>query len=149
MLEMAAMPGDTIPTGTKVSFKDGAKALADSQVPGDYVEDVLVTFPDGSTVTKQIKLHVDKAIAELPNGWKIVNGHVVDSEGHVIAGYSVDANGNVVKVSSESNNDNGSNTNDNNKQLPQTGNNSEAGMIALAGVSLVAMFGLTVTKKRA
>lgn len=162
MLQMATMPGDTIPTGTKVSFKDSAKALADSQVPGDYVEDVLVTFPDGSTVTKQIKLHVDKAVAGLPSGWKIVNGHVVDSEGNVIAGYSVDANGNVVKIASNSvkSSENGSEKIDTmsvtpsrsalcNGQLPQTGNNDEAGLIALASVSLVAMFGLAVTKKRA
>ena len=162
MLEMATMPGDTIPTGTKVSFKDSAKALADSQVPGDYVEDVLVTFPDGSTVTKQIKLHVDKAVSGLPSGWKIVNGHVVDSEGHVIAGYSVDAHGNVVKIASNSvkSSENGSEKIDTmsvtpsrsalcNGQLPQTGNNDEAGLIALASVSLVAMFGLAVTKKRA
>ena len=169
MLEMATMPGDTIPTGTKASFKDSAKALADSQVPGDYVEDVLVTFPDGSTVTKQIKLHVDKAVAGLPSGWKIVNGHVVDANGHVIAGYSVDANGNVVKVSSESNKIGSekvatklstpsttasvtpSRSALRNGQLPQTGNDSHSSLLASIGLGLAGLvsgIGLADHKRR-
>lgn len=158
MLEMAAMPGDTIPTGTKVSFKDSAKALADSQVPGDYVEDVLVTFPDGSTVTKQIKLHVDKAVSGLPSGWKIVNGHVVDANGNVIAGYNVDANGNVVKVSDENGSKNGSEkiatmsvtpsrSALHNGQLPQTGN-TEGNILAVAGLAIATMFSFGFVYKK-
>ena len=158
MLEMATMPGDTIPTGTKASFKDSTKALADSQVPGDYVEDVLVTFPDDSTVTKQIKLHVDKAVSDLPSGWKIVNGHVVDANGNVIAGYNVDANGNVVKVSDENGSKNGSEkiatmsvtpsrSALHNGQLPQTGN-TEGNILAVAGLAIATMFSFGFVYKK-
>lgn len=151
MLEMATMPGDTIPTGTKASFKDSAKALADSQVPGDYVEDVLVTFPDGSTVTKQIKLHVDKAVSGLPSGWKIVNGHVVDANGNVIAGYSVDENGNVMKVSGNTAKVNGvvakQNTANDAQQLPQTGNDSGS-ILVVAGLAMATMFSFGFAYKK-
>lgn len=168
MLKMASMPGDTIPTGTTVTFANPDKVKTDSQNPGDYTEDVLVTFPDGSTVTKQIKLHVDAAVAGLPNGWSIKNGQVVDANGQVIPGYTVDANGNVVKVTGDqttnhnaiianngdkadtTNNAKATNgTNSRNAQLPQTGNANDAGLVALAGASLIALFGLAVTKKRA
>jgi LPXTG-motif cell wall-anchored protein len=154
-MSLAELPGDTIPTGTTVAFADPAKATRDSQVPGDYVEDVLVTFPDGSTVTKQIELHVSAAIAGLPAGWKIVNGHVVDANGNIIPGYTVDKDGNVIKLSTAANGVNVAAPTANNKnnsqaaQLPQTGNDNKAGVLALAGTSLATMFGLITIKKHA
>ena len=56
-----------LPAGTKAEWLNPSKVAADAQVPGDYMEDVLVTFPDGSFLTKQGELKVAAKPATEPS----------------------------------------------------------------------------------
>ena len=164
-MNLAAMPGDTLPEGTTISWKDAARAQRDAQHTGDYVEDVLITFPDGSTITKQVTLHVtynpelhktSSEVTGLPTGAKIVNGQVVDANGHVLPGYTV-VNGQIVKTNSGVNSSAvaGSMTNTslkrsnlNNGQLPQTSDANQAGLVGLGVASMLGMLGLAGIRRK-
>lgn len=53
---------DTIPTGTTASWGDLNTLNHDANTVGDHSEDVLVTFPDGSTTTVKMNLHILVAV---------------------------------------------------------------------------------------
>lgn len=151
-----------LPTGTTAAWANASQVNADAQVPGDHVEDVLVTFPDGSTTTVHVTLHVlanpttheTNYNVSLPNGYKIVNGQVVDANGNPVAGWAVkngrvyNANGQLVAdlavpangtITTSAKND-GQKTN----ALPQTGDQNETAIAALGlvGLSLMTVLGL-------
>lgn len=99
---------NNIPQGTKASWANRAKALADSQNTGSYSEDILITFPDNSTVTVPVELTVTpKKITEAQkateDGYHIVNGYVVDRQNNLVSGWTVkngqmvDPEGNVIE----------------------------------------------------
>ncbi|WP_457801824.1 SEC10/PgrA surface exclusion domain-containing protein [Limosilactobacillus reuteri] len=57
-LQMATSKLDTIPTGTTAKWNQPQNVSRDANLVGDHSEDVLVTFPDGSTTTVKMGLHV-------------------------------------------------------------------------------------------
>lgn len=61
-LQMAASKLDTIPTGTTAKWNQPQNVSRDANLVGDHSEDVLVTFPDGSTTTVKMNLHVLAAV---------------------------------------------------------------------------------------
>lgn len=61
-LQMATSKLDTIPTGTTASWGDLNKLNHDANTVGDHSENVLVTFPDSSTTTVKMNLHVLAAV---------------------------------------------------------------------------------------
>ena len=75
-LQMAASKLDTIPTGTTASWNDLNTLNHDANTVGDHSEDVLVTFPDGSTTTVKMNLHVLAAAKPSQPDTPVVNpGH--------------------------------------------------------------------------
>ena len=75
-LQMAASKLDTIPTGTTASWNDLNTLNHDANTVGDHSEDVLVTFPDGSTTTVKMGLHVLAAVKPSQPDTPVVNpGH--------------------------------------------------------------------------
>ena len=75
-LQMAASKLDTIPTGTTASWGDLNTLNHDANTVGDHSEDVLVTFPDGSTTTVKMNLHVLAAVKPSQPDTPVVNpGH--------------------------------------------------------------------------
>ncbi|MCC4485918.1 SEC10/PgrA surface exclusion domain-containing protein [Limosilactobacillus reuteri] len=100
---------NNIPQGTKASWANRSKALTDSQNAGSYSENILITFPDNSTVTVPVDLTVTpKKITEgqkaTEGGYHIVNGSVVDNQNNLVSGWTVkngqmvDPEGNVIKT---------------------------------------------------
>ena len=108
-MNLATMPGDVLPEGTKISWADPTKANNDAQHAGDYTENVLITFPDGSTITKQVELTVKynpalhqtqtdiTNVPGLPAGTHVINGQVVNANGQIMSEYQV-INGHIVKT---------------------------------------------------
>lgn len=92
-MNLAAMPGDVLPEGTKISWADPTKANNDAQHAGDYTENVLITFPDGSTITKQVELTVKYNPAMHQTQTDITNVPGLLAGTHVINGQVVNANG--------------------------------------------------------
>ena len=75
-LQMATSKLDTIPTGTTASWSDLNTLNHDANTVGDHSEDVLVTFPDGSTTTVKMGLHVLAAVKPSQPDTPVVNpGH--------------------------------------------------------------------------
>ncbi|WP_251547685.1 SEC10/PgrA surface exclusion domain-containing protein [Limosilactobacillus caecicola] len=61
-LEVASSSLDPVPTGTTVAWANAEAVKNDMTTPGAYDEDVLVTFPDGSSVTKPVHFNVLAAV---------------------------------------------------------------------------------------
>ncbi len=75
-LQMAASKLDTIPTGTTAKWNQPQNVSRDANLVGDHSEDVLVTFPDGSTTTVKMNLHVLAAVKPSQPDTPVVNpGH--------------------------------------------------------------------------
>ena len=75
-LQMATSKLDTIPTGTTASWSDLNTLNHDANTVGDHSEDVLVTFPDGSTTTVKMNLHVLATVKPSQPDTPVVNpGH--------------------------------------------------------------------------
>ncbi|MEC3825390.1 LPXTG cell wall anchor domain-containing protein, partial [Bifidobacterium longum] len=129
----------------KASWANRSKALTDSQNAGSYSEDILITFPDNSTVTVPVDLTVTaKKITEdqkaTEGGYHIVNGSVVDKQNNLVSGWTVkngqmvDPEGNVIKttmstaqgVTIEKNNSKSGNTKTNMIQTSLTIANNKA-----------------------
>lgn len=95
-----------LPAGTQATWADPAQTAADANKVGDHTEVVRIVFPDGSTYDLNTVLHVlanpakanngvqSGTTTTLPNGYRVVNGHVVDANGHTVTGWTV-ANGRV------------------------------------------------------
>lgn len=160
-LQLASAKLDTLPTGTTARWANLDQVRQDAQTMGNYAEAILVTFPDGSTTTVKGNLVVlagaptASTPAYLPAGAHVVNGQVVDGNGNVIPGYTV-VNGQIVKTN-ENQMVNGTamvtptglqRKDLDNGRLPQTGNQSQAGLIGLGVAAFMATFGLGVTKRR-
>ena len=168
-MNLATMPGDVLPEGTKISWADPTKANNDAQHAGDYTENVLITFPDGSTITKQVELTVKynpamhqtqtdiTNVPGLPAGTHVINGQVVNANGQIMPEYQV-VNGHIVKtatatqltkvsnaISSESTTLKRSDLN--NGKLPQTGDHNEAGLIGLGVATLIGALGMTKRRR--
>lgn len=168
-MNLAAMPGDVLPEGTKISWADPTKANNDAQHAGDYTENVLITFPDGSTITKQVELTVkynpamhqtQTDITNVPGllaGTHVINGQVVNANGQIMPEYQV-INGQIVKtttatqltkvsnaISSESTTLKRSDLN--NGKLPQTGDHNEAGLVGLGVAGLIGVLGMTKRRR--
>ena len=170
--QLAVMPNtdeNAIPEGTTAQWVNSAKVQADAQTVGTYTEDVLVTFPDGTTVTVKATLTVTpvanggtKTTVTLPNGYKISGNHVVDAQGNIVAGWTVQ-NGQVVPVvtfakgktvsptlGAAKNTSSTSASRQANKQanLPQTSDNKQEGaLLSLLGASLLGVLGFASKKK--
>ena len=75
-LQMATSKLDTIPTGTAAKWNQPQNVSRDANLVGDHSEDVLVTFPDGSTTTVKMDLHVLAAAKPSQPDTPVVNpGH--------------------------------------------------------------------------
>ena len=170
-MNLAAMPGDVLPEGTKISWADPTKANNDAQHAGDYTENVLITFPDGSTITKQVELTVKynpalhqtqtdiTNVPGLPAGTYVINGQVVNANNQIMPEYQV-INGHIVKTITATQLVNTSNaissentplkrSDLNNGKLPQTGNSlNEAGLIGLGVLGMLTMLGLANNYRR-
>ena len=169
-MNLATMPGDVLPEGTKIIWEDPTKANNDAQHAGDYTENVLITFPDGSTITKQVELTVKynpalhqtqtdiTNVPGLPAGTHVINGQVVNANGQIMPEYQV-INGHIVKTTTAaqltkaSNAISNGNSNSlkrsdlNNGKLPQTGDHSEAGLIGLGVAGLIGALGMTKRRR--
>lgn len=170
--QLAVMPNadeNAIPEGTTAQWVNSAKVQADAQTVGTYTEDVLVTFPDGTTVTVKATLTVTpvanggtKTTVTLPNGYKISGNHVVDAQGNIVAGWTVQngqavpvvtfAKGNTVSptLGAAKNTSSTSASRQANKQanLPQTSDNKQEGaLLSLLGASLLGVLGFASKKK--
>ena len=168
-MNLAAMPGDVLPEGTKISWANPTKANNDTQHAGDYTENVLITFPDGSTITKQVELTVKynpalhqtqtdiTNIPDLPAGTHVINGQVVNANGQIMPEYQV-VNGHIVKTTTATQLTKSSNaiSNENttikrsdlnNGKLPQTGDHNEAGLIGLGVAALLGALGMTKRRR--
>ena len=94
----------------------------------------------------------EKTDSQLPAGAKVVNNHVVDANGNILAGCK-DVNGQAVKENSSVaqtavvRNAQPTKTNDD-KKLPQTGNADSLAMMGLGAASLLSMFGLAELDKK-
>lgn len=71
---LATEPGAAIPSGTTASWADASQLAFDTQRAGNYAEDVLVSFPDGSTATLQTALTVHPAALTLTDSSQTANG---------------------------------------------------------------------------
>ena len=168
-MNLAAMPGDVLPEGTKISWANPTKANNDAQHAGDYTENVLITFPDGSTITKQVELTVKynpamhqtqtdiTNVPGLPAGTHVINGQVVNANGQIMPEYQV-INGHIVKTTTAAQLTKASNaissenttlkrSDLNNGKLPQTGDHSEAGLIGLGVAGLIGALGMTKRRR--
>ena len=168
-MNLAAMPGDVLPEGTKISWADPTKANNDAQHAGNYTENVLITFPDGSTITKQVELTVKynpamhqtqtdiTNVPGLPAGTHVINGQVVNANGQIMSEYQV-INGHIVKTTTATQLVNTSNaiSSENtplkrsdlsNGKLPQTGDHNETGLIGLGVAGLIGALGMTKRRR--
>lgn len=66
-------PGAEIPCGTTASWADASQLAVDTQRAGNYAEDVLISFPDGSTTTIQAALTVQPAAVTLTDSNEAAN----------------------------------------------------------------------------
>lgn len=172
----ATITGGDLPEGTTIAWSNPAKVNNDATHAGEYNEDVTITFPDGSTVTRQINMTVKYNPAlhrnevTVPAGTHVQGDHLIDSIGNVVPGYKV-VNGQVVNTTNTATGSSSSvnytapttddvtmtreqyrasqnnKTNTDAKTLPQTGNNNELGLVGLGLLTLAGMFGL-VAKRR-
>lgn len=175
--DFATITGGDLPEGTTIAWSNPAKVNNDANHAGEYTEDVTVTFPDGSTVTRQIKMTVKYNPAlhrnevTVPAGTHVQGDHLIDSIGNVVPGYKV-VNGQVVKTSNTATGSSSSvnytepitgavtmtreqyrasqnnKTNSDAKTLPQTGNHSALSSIALGVAGLMAGIGLAGADKK-
>lgn len=136
-----------LPAGTTAAWANKAQVTTDAQHAGNYAEDVLVTFPDGSQTT--VKAQMNVAANEAGQGVSVSqNGTISSSSGHRTAENSTSNVGSetslmtreAYKVTQQAKQ----------SQLPQTGND-QSSILAMLGLTLLtttmmAMFGV---KKRA
>lgn len=66
-------PGAEIPYGTTASWADASQLAVDTQRAGNYAEDVLISFPGGSTTTIQAALTGQPAAVTLTDSNKAAN----------------------------------------------------------------------------
>lgn len=66
-------PGAEIPYGTTASWADASQLAVDTQRAGNYAEDVLISFPDGSTTTIQAALTGQPAAVTLTDSNEAAN----------------------------------------------------------------------------
>ncbi|WP_288636694.1 Rib/alpha-like domain-containing protein [uncultured Limosilactobacillus sp.] len=62
-----------MPYGTTASWADASQLAVDTQRAGNYAEDVLISFPDGSTTTIQAALTVQPAAVTLTDSNEAAN----------------------------------------------------------------------------
>ena len=175
--DFATITGGDLPEGTTIDWSNPAKVNNDATHAGKYNEDVTITFPDGSTVTRQINMTVKYNPAlhhnevTVPAGTHVQGDHLIDSIGNVVPGYKV-VNGQVVKTTNTATGSSSSvnytepttsavtmtreqyrtsqnnKTNTDTKTLPQTGNHSALSSIALGVAGLMAGIGLAGADKK-
>lgn len=175
--DFATITGGDLPEGTTIAWSNPAKVNNDANHAGEYNENVTITFPDGSTVTRQINMTVKynpalhRNEATLPAGTRIQGDHLIDTNGNVVPGYKV-VNGQVVKTTNTAAGSSSSvnytapttsavtmtreqyrtsqnnKTNTDAKTLPQTGNHSALSSIALGVAGLMAGIGLAGADKK-
>lgn len=175
--DFATITGGDLPEGTTIAWSNSAKVNNDANHAGEHTEDVTVTFPDGSTVTRQINMTVKYNPAlhrnevTVPAGTHVQDDHLIDSIGNVVPGYKV-VNGQVVKTTNTATGSSSSvnyttpttgavtmtreqyrtsqnnKTNTDAKTLPQTGNHSALSSIALGVAGLMAGIGLAGADKK-
>ena len=175
--DFATITGGDLPEGTTIAWSNPAKVNNDANHAGEYTEDVTVTFPDGSTVTRQINMTVKYNPAlhrnevNVPVGTHVQGDHLIDSIGNIVPGYKV-VNGQVVKTTNTATDSSSSvnytapttsavtmtreqyrasqnnNSNTDAKTLPQTGNHSALSSIALGVAGLMAGLGLAGADKK-
>lgn len=175
--DFATITGGDLPEGTTIAWNNPAKVNNDATHAGEYTEDVTITLPDGSTVTRQINMTVKYNPAlhrnevTIPAGTHIQGDHLIDSIGNVVPGYKV-VNGQVVKTTNTATGSSSSvnyttpttgavtmtreqyrtsqnnKTNTDAKTLPQTGNHSALSSIALGVAGLMAGIGLAGADKK-
>lgn len=97
---LSAGNGVALPYGTTAEWVNYNKALADAQHAGTYYEDILVSFPDGSTTVRQLQLTVDPVQQTPQHGSHISGNQVIDANGHVIPGLTV-RNGRIFNAQGE------------------------------------------------
>lgn len=175
-LRLASAPLDDIPTGTTAAWADAAQVQRDAQTPGQYQEDVLITFPDGSTSIAHMFLQVLAATPSLPDqpshpdhgqhagthganqahGTGAAAGHNAGMAGRNdggitngnsrLEGSDVEENGAVLQGMAHASATNRSALS--NGRLPQTGRGRESGLVALGIVAMLSMLGLSVSRRK-
>ena len=162
MVTAAATNGKAadLPQGTTAQWANASQVAADAQHAGNYTEDVLVTFPDGSTTTVKAQLTVKAASTANQNngGTSTMNNHQAGQKqsSHEESNSSTGSNAGSVHFANVTSG-NGSVTMSREQykasqqqagQLPQTSNKNES-VLTIIGLALVAsttsLFGL---KKR-
>ena len=162
MVTAAATNGKAadLPQGTTAQWANASQVAADAQHAGNYAEDVLITFPDGSTTTVKAQLTVKAASTANQNngGTSTMNNHQAGQKqsSHVESNSSTGSNAGSVHFANVTSG-NGSVTMSREQykasqqqagQLPQTSNKNES-VLTIIGLALVAsttsLFGL---KKR-
>ena len=136
-----------LPAGTTATWANRAQVLADIQHAGNYTEDVLVTFPDGSSaiVKANVKVAAKNAASFVTPGNDIqsasqtaTNGSTTNTVNGKIA-FNDNGTSSVVSnnVESTTSNQTSAKKNADANTLPQTGNNNSA---AIVGLGLVSAF---------
>lgn len=136
-----------LPAGTTAAWANKAQVTTDAQHTGNYAEDVLVTFPDGSQTTVKAQMKVAANVAG--QGVSVSrNGTISSSSGHRTAENSTSNVGSetrlmtreAYKVTQQAKQ----------SQLPQTGND-QSSILAMLGLTLLTTTMMTMfgVKKRA
>lgn len=137
-----------LPFGTTAKWHDAAKVAADAMYAGDYIEDVDITYPDGSQASVKAQLHVVTPSAPVHG-----NGNAgMPSEGHngQASNVKISKDGKIVVIDNDATTTpapitreayraaQNAKANSKTAELPQTGDNHSS----LALVSLGLMLGL-------
>ena len=138
----------TLPFGTTAKWHDAAKVAADAMHAGDYIENVDITYPDGSQASVKAQLHVVTPSAPVHG-----NGNAgMPSEGHngQASNVKISKDGKIVVIDNDATTTpapitreayraaQNAKANSKTAELPQTGDNHSS----LALVSLGLMLGL-------
>lgn len=148
-----------LPAGTTTVWANEAQVKADAQQAGNYTEDVLVTFPDGSQVTAKAQMKVVAAKVAHQNSNAVISSSSKNgSSSTMTTSYTEGYESGSESSQNEFNGVNGNLANVMTRgaykasqgakkgTLPQTGNdNSTLATVGLALASVTIMFGL---KKR-
>lgn len=142
-----------LPAGTTATWANRAQVLADIQHAGNYTEDVLVTFPDGSSaiVKANVKVAAKNAASFVTPGndsqsagQTNTNGSTTNTVNSNVA-FSGNGTSSIVSNNVEvtTSNQTSAKQNADAKTLPQTGNNNSAAIVGLGLVSaFVGLLGL-------
>ena len=154
LMVLAATGNDSaadLPAGTTATWDNRAQVLADIQHAGNYTEDVLVSFPDGSSAIVKANVKVaakntasfvtpgddSHSAGQATNSTSTTTGSAKGNVGFAGNGTSNSASNGVSFDGSVATSQQTSAKKNDAKTLPQTGNNNS---VAIVGLGLVSAF---------